>query len=208
MTGRGIVLAATVLVLMLSCDGAFAQGTVWAWGSNGNGQLGNGTTNNSSVPVQMTGLAGVVAIAAGQVHSMALKNDGTVWTWGDNVYAQLGNGNFYVSGPPLSVASLTPVQVLTGIVTPIGPVLGSPLGGVVAIGAGGYHSLAVTGDGTIWSWGYNGLGQLGDGFFEVVPPYNHAVATPSSFPGSVAIKGATYDSVALRSDGSVWISGT
>jgi alpha-tubulin suppressor-like RCC1 family protein len=66
--------------------------TVWAWGWNLAGQLGDGTTTDSPMPVQVSGLAGVAAIAAGYTHSVALKNDATVWSWGANDYYQLGDG--------------------------------------------------------------------------------------------------------------------
>src|SRR5689334_1668925 len=59
-----------------------SDGTVWAWGHNDHGQLGDGTYKDRPVPVQVNGLADTVAIAAGQIHSLALKKDGTVWVWG------------------------------------------------------------------------------------------------------------------------------
>src|ERR1035437_4961518 len=59
------------------------DGTVWAWGGNGYGQLGYGTNTNIDIPVQVSSLTGVIAIAAGKYHSLAVKNDGTVWTWGN-----------------------------------------------------------------------------------------------------------------------------
>src|SRR5947209_7431923 len=68
------------------------QGAPWAWGSNGNGQLGTGTTTDSARPVAVSGLAGVVAIAGGTGHSLALTSGGTVLSWGDNYYSQLGTG--------------------------------------------------------------------------------------------------------------------
>src|SRR5881628_2032757 len=70
-----------------------SDGTVWAWGYNGYGQLGDGTTTQRLTPVQVSGSSGVIAIATGQYFSLALKSDGTVWAWGYNYYGQLGNGN-------------------------------------------------------------------------------------------------------------------
>lgn len=121
------------------------DGTVWAWGSNSVGQLGDGTGvfgAISTVPVQVVGLNGITAIAAGDYHSMALKNDGTLWVWGLNQYGLLGIGSTTDSNVPVQVSSLT---------------------GVAAIAAGWEHSLALKNDGTLWAWGYNYRGQLGDG---------------------------------------------
>jgi alpha-tubulin suppressor-like RCC1 family protein len=121
-----------------------SDGTVWAWGSNGGGQLGDGTTTASeTTPVQVTGLSGVVAVAAGIDQSLALRSDGTVWAWGGDRYGQLGDG-------ANSSAQPTPVQV-TGLT------------GVTKIAAGGLFSLALRTDGTVWAWGYNAVGELGNG---------------------------------------------
>ncbi len=121
------------------------DGTVWAWGANGYGQLGDGTTTLRTIPVQVKDLSGIVAVECGYSHSVALKSDGTVWTWGWNSLGQLGNGtsgwNDYKS---------TPVQV-TG------------LSGVKAIAASMYNTAALKTDGTVWTWGQNTYGQLGDG---------------------------------------------
>jgi alpha-tubulin suppressor-like RCC1 family protein len=116
--------------------------TVWAWGSNNEGELGNGTNTISKIPVQVSGLSGIIAITAGTYHALALKNDGTVWTWGFNMYGQLGNGTFTDSNIPVQVNGLT---------------------GIVAIAGGYAHSLAMRNDGTCWAWGYNSYGQLGNG---------------------------------------------
>ncbi|HEX8437973.1 MAG TPA: hypothetical protein VF697_22880 [Archangium sp.] len=67
------------------------DGTVWAWGYNFYGQLGDGTTTNRPAPVQVPGLSGVTAITAGGYHTVSLKGDGTVWAWGDNAHGQLGD---------------------------------------------------------------------------------------------------------------------
>ena len=70
-----------------------ADGTVWGWGYNSYGELGDNTTKLRAAPVQALGLDGVVSIAAGYTHSAAVRQDGTVWTWGGNAYGQLGHGN-------------------------------------------------------------------------------------------------------------------
>ena len=136
------------------------SGSVWSWGNNYEGQLGNGTAVNSGVPVQVvigSGLGvlkNVVAIAAGGSHSVAVVTDGSadttknmVISWGYNNYGQLGNNS--------QVNSLIPVPVVDGN--------NIPLTGVIAIAAGANHTLALKSDGTVWSWGYNGWGQLGIG---------------------------------------------
>ncbi|QRK09614.1 hypothetical protein JQX13_05635 [Archangium violaceum] len=116
------------------------DGTVWAWGSSSNGQLGNGTTGRfQNIPEQVPGLTDVVAISSRGWHSLALRADGTVWTWGHDILSQVGSGALH----------LVPVQVpgLTG----------------VAISAGSGHSLVLSGDGTAVGWGANRQGALGNG---------------------------------------------
>jgi len=91
------------------------DGTVWAWGFNSEGELGNGNNTGSNVPVQVSALTSVIAIAAGG-HSLALKNDGTVWTWGFNGYGELGNGTNADSNVPVQVTSLC--SILLAVETP------------------------------------------------------------------------------------------
>ena len=124
-----------------------SDGQVFAWGSNPYGQLGNGSTTSSLVPVQTVtsgALAGktVVAIAAGDWHSMALTSDGQVFTWGYNNKGQLGNSG--------TINSSVPVAVDMGGKT------------VVAIAAGSANCMALTSDGQVFDWGSNGNGQLGN----------------------------------------------
>ncbi len=138
------------------------DGAVMAWGTNEFGQLGDGTSTNSAVPVVVRGLSEVVSIAAGGENSLALLKDGTVMAWGPNGSGQLGRGIatgpetcFYGVGEPQS-CSRTPVAV-------------SGLNEVTAIAAGGWphsqggHSLALLKNGTVMAWGNNYLGRLGDG---------------------------------------------
>jgi hypothetical protein len=94
--------------------------------------------------VLVEGLSGIILVAAGASHSLALKSNGTVWAWGENDHGQLGNSTFQ----PVS----TPVEV-------------SDLLSVIGLAAGANHSLALRNDGTVWAWGDNGSGQLGDGTF-------------------------------------------
>ncbi|WP_306590119.1 hypothetical protein [Geothrix sp. 21YS21S-4] len=157
-----------------------ADGTVWSWGINSNGQLGNGTTVDSAEPVHVYGLTDVVAIAGGGFHSLALKSDGTVWAWGSNSYGQLAD-------TPSSQQRNNPI-----------PVMG--LTDVVAIAGGGFHSLALKSDGTVWAWGANSQGQLGDG---TTIDRSIPVKVGNLSGGSVLAAGSTH-SLALTSDGTLW----
>ncbi|MEX2237943.1 MAG: hypothetical protein WEB00_10450 [Dehalococcoidia bacterium] len=122
--------------------------TACAWGSDGFGQLGNGADGGSNVPDQVDALTGVVAVAGGGNHSLALLADGTLRAWGSDSDGQLGNGATTGNQP-------TPVAV-SGFALPSDP-------DVVAIAAGYAHSLALLADGTLRAWGYDFSGQLGDG---------------------------------------------
>jgi alpha-tubulin suppressor-like RCC1 family protein len=126
------------------------DGTVVAWGENGSGQLGNGTTSSSPVPVAVTGLGGVTAVSAGKGQSLALLGSGEVRAWGANLYGQLGDGSSF--GPEVcpGACSKTPVAV-------------SGLSEVTSISAGSFHGLALLKNGTVMGWGRNEKGQLGDG---------------------------------------------
>src|SRR5262249_14649506 len=107
--GAMAIAAGTVRALALKADG-----TVSSWGLNDFGQLGNGTTTNSNVPVAVSGLTGVTAIAAGDGHSVAMKPDGTVYTWGYNGAGQLGIGSNANSSVPVQVPGLTNVLAVAG----------------------------------------------------------------------------------------------
>ncbi len=158
-------------------------GSVFAWGYNGDGELGNGTTVSSTTPVQVTGLSGVTALAGGGYHSLALTTAGTVYAWAYNGDGALGNGT--------TTNSLTPVQV-TG------------LSGVTAIAAGEYHSLALTAAGTVYAWGYNGDGELGNG--QTTNSSTPVLVTGLS--GVTAIAGGGNHSVAVTAAGTVYAWGS
>lgn len=158
------------------------DGTVWTWGYNGFGQLGNGTLQNSAVPHQVAGLSNVKAIASGSSHIVALKNDGTVWSWGANHSGQVGNGK--------NLDCLTPTQV-------------SGLQNITEIVAGAYNTAALNKDGTVWSWGFNGMGQLGNGGNE----RSNIPVKVAGLDNVRAVAAGDQHMVALRQDGTVWAWG-
>ena len=119
-----------------------ADGTVWAWGLNADGQLGDGSTTSRRSPVRVLGLTDATAIAAGRDMAYALRADGTMVAWGDNAYGELGDGTVTDRSTPVAVTSLT---------------------GVTAIAGGRNHALALRSDGSVWAFGDNTYGQLGDG---------------------------------------------
>ncbi len=146
-----------------------ADGTLWAWGGNNYGQLGDGSTSNSSIPLQI-GNDTWQAIAAGDYHTLAIRSDGTLWAWGWNYYGQLGTGN--------KNDSSLPVQIGTDSEW-------------IAVAAGYGHSLAIKtifgGEGSgVFTWGSNSDGELGTaGVTERLSP---GLIDNSFFGGSSAIK--------------------
>ena len=158
-----------------------SDGTVRAWGYNGYGQLGNGTTTNSNIPVAVSGLGGVVAIAAGAYHNLAVRSDGTVWTWGGNFRGEGGSVGLNAINP-------TPVQI-------------PGIAGATTVSAGTYSSTALLSDHTVRAWGSNSAGQLGNG---------SRVDSPAPVPVSglsnvtaIASGLALAHSLALLADGTV-----
>ena len=108
----GLTLAGTSNAAEIAAFGGFTlqvvtDGTVWAWGNNASGQLGDNTFVNHTIAQPVSGISSVTAVAAGGNHSMALKSDGTVWTWGSNSNGQLGDGTFNFHAVPAQVPGLT-----------------------------------------------------------------------------------------------------
>jgi hypothetical protein len=153
---------------------ARSDGTVWAWGSNEFGNLGDGSTTPRPSSVQVSGLTGVTKVAAANALSVALKSDGTVWAWGFNDSGQLGNGSRKDSPVPVQVQGLS---------------------GMVAVAASGEHALAVGINGAVWIWGdlSNGTG-----------PYTLTPKVVSGLTNVVAVASAGNADFALKADGTVW----
>lgn len=202
-----------------------SDGTAWAWGINDYGMLGNGSTLWTDGPVQMEGLAGVTAVAAGQCHSVVLKNDGTVWACGDDGRGELGDGFQGKLLAPTRVPDLNGVAAVSaggnesvalkrdGTVWWWGhpflfdsastPTQVSGLSGVKAISRSFTHTLALKNDGTVWAWGVNYNGNLGDGTTD------HSLAPVKAIGLNqvVAIAAGDSLSVAVKEGGTVWTWG-
>lgn len=168
-------------------------GNVWGWGLNSRGQLGNGTLTNSSAPVQVkasasTSLSQVSAVSTGYDFTVALKSNGTVWAWGRNNEGQLGDGT--------ATDRIYPVQVK-------GPGGNGYLTNIVAISSGSAHTLALRNDGTVWSWGNNQYGQLGNGLLmnSAVPVQVIAGASTGMLQQATQIVAGDYHSLALTTSG-------
>ncbi len=165
------------------------SGTVWTWGNNSFGQLGDGTRTDSSSPVQVSGLSDVIGVAGGFWHTVALKSDGTAWTWGSNKYGQLGNGD------ETDTDSSAPVEV-------------SGLSDAIAVAGGYWHTVALKSDGTVWAWGNNFYGQLGNGTTTASStPVQVKNGDGTDLSDVLAIACGYWHTLALRSDGTVWAWG-
>lgn len=159
-----------------------------AWGRNSiNGQLGDSTFTNSSSPVTLNSLTGILSVSAGTEFSIALKSDGTVWAWGRNQFGQLANGTFYSTG---CQCRNFPEQIIG-------------LSAIIAISAGHGHCLALKNDGTVWAWGLNSFGQLGDStnINRSLPVQVHTLSNV------IKISAGNSHSLAIKNDSSVWAWG-
>jgi alpha-tubulin suppressor-like RCC1 family protein len=162
--------------------GIKSDGTLWAWGRNNYGQLGNGSTNQTSNPVQIGADTDWSQISAGDNHNLGIKSDGTLWAWGINLDGQLGDGTTINRAYPVQIGSETNWSQIT---------------------AGSKHSLGLKSDGTLWAWGVNNDGQLGDGTdISSSSPIQIAVGTYWS-----QIVAGDNHNLAIKSDGTLWTWG-
>ncbi|RZK61278.1 MAG: RCC1 repeat-containing protein, partial [Hymenobacter sp.] len=172
------------------------DGSLYAWGGNGYGTLGNGTTTDSRTPVPVSqGLAPAgtryVQVATGNTHSLALAADGTVYAWGRNKYGQLAG---------IHTFNYTPEPILPGA---------APASTrYVQVAAGGDYSLGLTAEGTLYGWGHNIYGELGTGTIDAasapVAVSQGAIPAGTRF---VQVAAGTQHSLALAADGTLYAWG-
>ena len=160
--------------------GIQADGSLWAWGRNAEGQLGNGTRTACNVPMPVGSEKDWRHVAAGEAHSIAVKEDGSLWAWGSNELGQVGDGGRSDSLSPKRIGSEEDVWI--------------------AIAAGRWHTLAIRSDGSLWAWGANIWGQLGDGtkVYKVLPV---RVGEDTNWK---MVSAGEYHSLALKNDGTLW----
>ena len=199
-----------------------ANGSLWTWGRNDHGQLGNGTTDDSNTPIKV--MSGIVSVSCGSSHIAVIKTDGSLWTWGHNNDGQLGNGNTNDSSVPTKVlddiiavscggkhtaaiksdgslwvfGSSTHNSVSTSQKTMPTKVMDD----VIAVSAGNSFTAVIKTDNSLWTWGSNTDGQLG-----------HDGGSPSRYPTQVmenviAVSAGTSHCTAIKSDGSLWAWGS
>lgn len=160
--------------------GLKSDGTLWAWGFNANGQLGTGDLEQRLAPTQVGTDTDWAAVFAGQAHSLAIKADGAMWAWGFNMFGQLGIGNTNDQNTPVLVESDGPWLTVSG--------------------GGGGHTLAIAADSTLWAFGYNGTGQLGEGV-DMQSAIPIQVGVDSDW---VEVSAGFEFSLGRKSDGSIW----
>jgi alpha-tubulin suppressor-like RCC1 family protein len=159
------------------------DGTVWTWGRDTLGELGDGGTTRRDTAARVMSLSGIIQVFATNLTSYFLKNNGTVWACGRNNMGQLGDGT--------QINRTIPVQV-------------SGLTNVVSISAGDQHVLFLKNNGTVWACGLNVYGQLGD---SLVSNFTTVPVQVLGLTGIVDISGAGHHSMFLKNDGTVWACG-
>jgi alpha-tubulin suppressor-like RCC1 family protein len=159
--------------------------TLWAWGANTYGRLGDGTTTQRTTPCLISSVSEWSMIAGGDSHTIALKADKTLWAWGYNYYGQLGDGTTTQRTTPCFINSVSEWSMIAG---------------------GKYYTIALKTGKTIWSWGYNYYGQLGLGDSGTGSSRNTPaqIGTNSDWTDIAAGESHT---LGLKTNGTLWIWG-
>ena len=164
-----------------------SDGSLWSWGSNIYGQLGDDSPVISNHPTPVQVMTGVISISVGGGHNEAIQGDGTLWAWGGNEHGQLGNdgkanAQSYWHGPCQTI----PIKIMDD---------------VISVSAGCNHTVAIKSDGSLWAWGDGKDGQLGDGTAAIK-------YTPVKVMDDVISVSAGSDhTMAILSDNSLWAWG-
>ena len=203
-----------------------ADGSLWAWGDNSDGQIGSGESARwRDIPIKI--MNSVVSVSAGVSHTLAIKNDGSLWAWGDKSYGrQLDDGTprSYIRPGEImdSVESVSVGYNHTMVIKADGSLwawginytgtLGDGtrldrytpvkiMDSVASVSAGSFHTIAIKADGSLWAWGYNFHGELGDGT-------NTLRDTPIKIMDSVvSVSAGNRHTMAIKTDGSLWAWG-
>jgi alpha-tubulin suppressor-like RCC1 family protein len=170
---------------ILHSIGLRQNGTVWAWGSNGSGRLGDATTTSRTSPVSVVGgFTDWCQVSAGDNHSLGVRENGTAWAWGLNTSGRLGDAT--------TTSRTSPVSVIGGFTD------------WCQVSAGGSHSLAVRTNGTAWAWGANLYGRLGDG---TTTDTSSPVSVVGGFTDWCQVSAGSFHSLGVRQNGTAWAWG-
>lgn len=206
------------------------DGTLWTWGRNNYGQLGNGTNIESNTPIQIGTAGNWVAVAAGYNHCLALDANGILWAWGRNGNGQLGNGSSTSSNVPVLVTGSSIWNKITakgyasagiksdgtlwewgdapieggGSYTQKEPALIDLSENWISVSLGWEHGLAIKSDGSLWAWGWNGEGQFGNGVLSIGATWPVLIDNQNNWTEVVA---GQYHSIGIKSNGTMWVWG-
>ena len=162
-----------------------ADGALWSWGKGAFGQLGHGDQQNQLLPKKVEAFADqrILAVSVAVSYSLAITADGAVWSWGRGGFGRLGHGDLQDQLLPKKIEAFADQRV-------------------VAVSAGGGHSLALAADGSVWSWGHGGEGRLGHGDDQnhLLPKKVEAIAGQRA----IAVSAGSGHSIAITADGAVW----
>ena len=183
-SGSGAVLGdPTGSVTIVDDDFTVTGGNLWAWGFNGDGELGVGDYLDRDVPTPVGADTDWASVAAGDYYTVAVKTDGTLWAWGYNGSGQLGTGDYTSYNAPTQVGTDTDWQ---------------------SVAASDDHTVAVKSDGTLWAWGSNSYGQLGLGD-TVDRDTPTQVGTDTDW---ASVSAGYLHTVAVKADGTLWAWGS